>query len=247
VQSTRRRESSQIEGELTGKEPAARRRRGGHSKEPDPTLSNRTMSHTYHILTSESEEALSETSILSQGEIPDCTDDEIPYLGGFSLLTTEDLSAEESELTYLNQTFFYQNQREECRRLLCLGKAHRKEAAASYFQPAKAIAQEIGDLQTLAKAEIGLGNAHDDNQIEHYRAALDIARKIGDRSLEAQALIGLGNAYSAKRHNATAHQHFSDAVKIVPTEALREKANNGRKRAEHFLSKSPGFEDSLKN
>lgn len=128
---------------------------------------------------------------------------------------------------FLSQTF-----REEFRRLLYLGKAHRNEEAVRYFLLAKECARKIGDQQALAKTEIGLGNARDGDRIGHYQAALGIAQEIGDRSLEAQALIGLGNS----SRNQEALDYYREAFKIAPSEKLREQASNGIRRVEKIIN-----------
>ncbi len=260
--------------------------------------------------------------------------DKLPLLRSFSSPTPEGIAEKENELTGLSQTFSSGNLRQEYRRLLCLGKAHRNEKAGFYFWSAKSIAEEIGDrfleaqaliglgnaragtehyraalviareikdLSLEVQALIGLGNARDSNRIEHYRdaldiareikdlsleaqaliglgnaragtehyraalviareikdlsleaqaliglgnaragiehyrAALDIARKIGDLFLEAQAKIGLGNAYCAAKNNEEGLKHFSKALKIAPTQELRNKALSGQKKAQSFI------------
>jgi tetratricopeptide (TPR) repeat protein len=71
--------------------------------------------------------------------------------------------------------------------------------------------------------------------IKNYQEALRIALRLQNRSLKAKALIGLGNVYNAQDDFKATYFHFSGALKIAPTQQLRQKARNGMERAESFL------------
>ncbi len=157
------------------------------------------------VLPSEGEELLThsmEVETESDEEEGEFEADKLSSPRGFFSPTAEDIAEEENELTGLSQTFSSRNLRQEYRRLLCLGKAHRHEKAEGYFWSAKSIAEEIGDL-----------------------------------SLEAQAEIGLGNAYCAAKNNEEGLKYFSKALKIAPTQELRNKAFSGQEKAKSFIKR----------
>ncbi|MHB9147991.1 MAG: tetratricopeptide repeat protein [Candidatus Amoebophilus sp.] len=93
-----------------------------------------------------------------------------------------------------------------------------------------------------AQALIGLGNARyqETNKTrEHwYLAALDTLRKYRDTNLKAQALIVLGNAARPEKKYQKAIHYYNQAIEINPPQELKNKACQGIKIAQSFISGS---------
>ena len=79
---------------------------------------------------------------------------------------------------------------------------------------------------------IGLGNARDGDNVQHYKDALKLAEEIGDKGLQAQALIGLGNA----TRDEVSLNYFQQALAVAPNDELKQKAQNGINRVSGFLN-----------
>ena len=83
------------------------------------------------------------------------------------------------------------------------------------------------------RAHYGMGNARDGKA--HFLAVTKLSREIGAESYDTRGLIGYGNALASEGENEASIRYFEDAESRAPTKSLRQKAQQGKKKAMRYL------------